>query len=187
MPSAKKLRGKQKKKAKKQRENDPAVDAVPAQTASEVEAGRAFVQREVRERAASILVARAARKAKEKVASIVVEYEADLMKVPLEMDDDELSTLVDFGLLGALLFRVRYGFDEMCQGPLEKRESDIQQSLSKWFDLLSTISHRAPVKKAKLIPQYLERIIPRPFYFGSDEEHALKLGLPKYSARSPIV
>ena len=108
MPSAKKLRGKQKKKAKKQRENVPAVDAFPAQTASEVEANRSSV---LNERAASILVARTARKAKEKVASIVVEYDADLIKVPLEMDDEELSTLMDFGLLGALLFRVHCGFD----------------------------------------------------------------------------
>ncbi|EJK62833.1 hypothetical protein THAOC_16537, partial [Thalassiosira oceanica] len=173
MPSAKKLRGKQKKKAKKQRENAPAVDAGPeagpVQTASEVEASRAFVQLEARERALSNLVA-TARVAKEKVASIV-ECEASLIKVPLELDDDELRGLMDFGLLGALLFRVHYGFDEKCEESFASREADIIQSLSTWFGLLSIISLRSPAEKCRLIPQYLEKIIPQPFYFGSDEEH----------------
>ncbi|EJK56352.1 hypothetical protein THAOC_23781 [Thalassiosira oceanica] len=173
MPSAKKLRGKQKKKAKKQRENLPAVDAGPdagpVQTASEVGASRAFVQREARERALSNLVA-TARVAKEKVASIV-ECEASLIKVPLELDDDELRGLMDFGLLGALLFRVHYGFDEKCEESFASREADILQSLSRWFGLLSIISLRSPAEKCRLIPQYLEKIIPQPFYFGSDEEH----------------
>ena len=173
MPSAKKLRGKQKKKAKKQRENASAVGSDPVQTAYEVEARRRHtvpVLTSVSEAAASALLARTAWEAKQKVASIV-ECEASLIKVPLELDGDELSTLMDFGLLGALLFRVHYGFDEKCEGPFASREADIQQSLSTWFDLLSTISLRAPVKKTKLIPQYLESVIPQPFYFGSDEEH----------------
>ena len=136
MPSAKKLRGKHKKKAKKQRLYKETAESV----------------------------------AKEIVASIV-ECDAELIKVPLELDDDELSTLVDAGLLGALLFRVHYGFDEKCEESFASCEADIQQSLSTWFGLLSTISRRAPGKKTKLIPQYLESIIQQPFYFGSDEKH----------------
>ena len=176
MPSAKKLRGKKKKKAKEQRRDALAVDNDPARTpSSEVEASRASVGRPPDLHSPignSVLQAGIARakNAKEKVESIV-KFDASLIKVPLELGDDQLSELVHFGLLGALLYRVYHGFEEMCNESFTRSEADIQQSLTTWFDLLSTISRRAPAQKTKLIPQYLERVIPRLFYcvYGSEE------------------
>ncbi|EJK48716.1 hypothetical protein THAOC_32463, partial [Thalassiosira oceanica] len=152
MPSAKKLRGKNKKKAKEQRRDAPAVDS------------RASAECNIRE---ALLATNGAR---EKVISIV-KNEASWIKVSLELDDDELSRLMDAGLLGALLFRMHHGFDEREEYVAILDGVIIEQSLTTWVDLLSTISRRAQAKKTKLIPQYLERFIPQPFYFGSDEEH----------------
>ena len=176
MPSAKKLRGKKKKKAKEQRRDALAVDNDPAQTqtlSSEVEASQASAGRganRARERADLQARVAKAKNAQEKVASIV-KWDASLIKVPLELSDDQLSELMKFGLLGALLFRVCYGFDEICNKSFARSEADIQQSLATWIHLLSTISRRAQVKQTKLIPKYLERIIPFPFYFGCDDKH----------------
>ncbi|EJK46722.1 hypothetical protein THAOC_34597, partial [Thalassiosira oceanica] len=115
-----------------------------------------------------------------KVMSVVRESQPHLIMLPPDgywaVNDSELSGLTDCGLLGALLFRVHYGFDENCEESFAGLDdASIQQSLSKWFNTLISISLSRVQQKSMLIPKYLERYnIPhtlKQFYSGFEEEH----------------
>ncbi|EJK58820.1 hypothetical protein THAOC_21021, partial [Thalassiosira oceanica] len=189
-----KLRGKKKKKkAKEQRRDAPALDTGPVQTtpgflasgnlddsgnavprASSSQTTRMQSTQGTGRPSPSISIFTIA-----KVISVIRESQPQLIRLPPDgywaANYSELSGLTDCGLLGALLIRVHYGFDENCEESFAGLDdASIQESLSKWFNTLVAISLSRFQRNTKLIPVYLERDIPHPlkqFYSGFEEEH----------------
>ncbi|EJK76057.1 hypothetical protein THAOC_02201, partial [Thalassiosira oceanica] len=191
MPSAKKLRGKMKKKAKEQRRGAPAVDAGPVRTFTSSDflapgnlddSGNAVPRDSSGQTTRMQSIQGSGRPSPficinmGKVISVVWDSQPQLICLPPDgywaANDSELSGLTELGLLGALLFRVHYGFDENCEESFAGLDdASIQQTLSRWFNTLVSISLSRVRRETKLIPKYLERYIPHPFYFGVEEEH----------------
>ncbi|EJK77545.1 hypothetical protein THAOC_00617, partial [Thalassiosira oceanica] len=187
MPSAKKLRGKKKKKAKEQRRDaqrpvqmspdflapgnlDDSGNAVPRAE------GRVVLPNIASSQMPTLNERLSFTKNMNDIISVVCKSEPQLIKLPPDgywaANDADLSELTELGLLGALLFRVHYGFDENCEESFAGLDdASIQESLSKWFNTLISISLSRVQQKSTLIPTLLEMVIPQPFYFGVEEEH----------------